>query len=609
MDTNRRTVRAPESGRKPCGRERAIPPDGRGHGSTAATGPRSVDAMTPTRRSTDHLMPLVLVMIAGAVLWYAHAVAWDVGERSPILSYDSAQYALAARELAWHGRLATPYALPMDLYWQASSPWPLSALQPGLVLFEALIFKLVPARGMTGGSDPRAWLTLLLPFTSFLMLGAAGVLGMRHLLARFMPDASRWMRVAAPTVIGLMLVLDPEAQHFAVSGLTEMPFTILLFAAVLGLARGAGAEYPLTFGILLGLGGLFRANMLWLAPLCALGSAWCAPAGGRVRILFTVLAGYALVLAPWWIYKWQAFGSPAWDITRFVIWDRVQGRSWFEIYHQAGLPQLPSLGEGLPLLAAKVASNLPGLVLPMLQGPRGLFLGALVAWLFTRPRRPLAAAAIVLLAGLVLNTFAAAVSIPWFRYVFPTRVLAEAAGLLALWSLLLRMPGAGPRVRAFACGAAAVLALGWGTAQTMASQAESRVVARDRAVPASTSLTALSIQLNEVLAPGEPIMSNLGPALAWQTNHPVIHLAFTPADVQACRRRLDFRHIVLVFRSSERAWDHWQEIVEREGAAKLEPELAVVSERRYRTVDGFSVVWLEMAALLPSFADAAPAPR
>ena len=90
--------------------------------------------MAPTRRSTDHLLPLVLVLVGGAVLWYAHAIAWDLGGRSPILSHDSAQVALAARELAWHGRLATPYALPIDLARENTPPWPLSAVQPGLVL-------------------------------------------------------------------------------------------------------------------------------------------------------------------------------------------------------------------------------------------------------------------------------------------------------------------------------------------------------------------------------------------------------------------------------------------------------------------------------------------
>jgi hypothetical protein len=561
--------------------------------------------MIPTQRSTDHLMPLVLVMLAGAVLWYSHAVSWDLGGRSPILSYDSAQYALAARELAWHGRLATPYALPLDLARHADPPWPLSALQPGLVLVEAAIFKLVPARGAQAGSDPRAWLTLLLPFMSYLMLGASAVLGTRHLLARYMPDAPRWIKAGAPAALGLMVILDPEAQHFAVSGLTEMPFTVLYLAAILGLARGAGAEYPLVFGLLLGVAGLFRANMLWLAPPCALASAWCAAPERRSRVALGVLAGFVLPLAPWWFYKWRTFGSPGWDLTRFVVWDKVEGRSWFELFHRLELPLLPHGAHALALLMEKVLLNLGTMLPPLLQGPRGLWLGAIVAWLFTRPRRPLAAAGVVVLAGVALNLLAACVSIPWLRFVFPTRVIAEGAGLLALWALLQRIPGASERTRAVACMAAAALALGWGTWQTRAVHEESHAVSQERGVPSSVSLTALSVTLNEVLTPGETVMSNLGPALAWQTNHPVIHLAFSPADVGACRRRHDFRHIVLVFRSADRAWDDWQYIVARPGAAQLQPELAVSREQRFVTVDGFTVVWLELGPLPPQLAAAA----
>src|SRR5262245_14992270 len=188
--------------------------------------------MAPERRSRDHLLPLVLVLVAGAALWYAHAESWDLGGRSPILSYDSAQYALAARELAWHGRLATPFALPIDLAWHPRPPWALSAVQPGLVLVEAAIFKLVPARGAVAGSDPRAWLTLLLPFVCYLLLGACVVLGTRHLIAHHVPDAPRWLCVGAPATLGLMVLLDAEAQHYAMGGLTELPFTVLLaFAA------------------------------------------------------------------------------------------------------------------------------------------------------------------------------------------------------------------------------------------------------------------------------------------------------------------------------------------------------------------------------------------
>src|SRR5262249_1670387 len=152
---------------------------------------------------------------------------------------------------------------------------------------EGAIFRLVPARGAAAGSDPRAWLTLLLPFTSYLMLGATAVLGTRHLLARALPDAPRWIKAGAPPTLGLMVLLDPEAQHFALSGLTEMPFTVLYLAALFGLARGAGVAYPFIFGLLLGIAGLFRASMSWLAPLFAIATAWSAPPARRRGVALT----------------------------------------------------------------------------------------------------------------------------------------------------------------------------------------------------------------------------------------------------------------------------------------------------------------------------------
>ena len=558
--------------------------------------------MAPTRTSTDHLTPLILVMMAGTMLWYLHAVAWDLGGRSPILSYDSAQYALAAREFAWHGRLETPYALPVDLAHHAAPPWPLSALQPGLVLLEALLFKLGLALGARVGSEPRAWLTLIPAFVSYLMLGAGAVFGMRHLLIRHVPDAPRAVRLGAPLTIGLMMMLDPEAQHFAISGLTELPFTVILFAGLLGLARGSAAERPLLFGLVLGVGGLFRANMLWLVPLFALAAAWTAPTGRRARVLALVLAGYAIPLLPWWFYKWRAFGSPAWDLTRYAIWDQVGGRSWFQLYHRTEIPELPRAGEAIGLLAAKLRDNLARLGPALLEGPRGLWLGALVAWLCTRPRPVLAAAGAVVLAGLALNLLAACLSIPWLRYVFPSRVLAEAAGLVALWALIPRIPNVTPRMKGALAVVAAVLAIGWGAWLTVLAQDEARTTSRERGVPSSRSLTALSVALNTRLRPGEALMSNLGPALAWQTNHPVIHLAYSPDDVPACRRLHDFRHVLLVFRDAERAWAHWQETVERPGVAATLDGLRAIHEVRYDTPDGFHVVWLELGPLAPSLA-------
>src|SRR5262249_15457537 len=112
------------------------------------------------------------------------------------------------------------------------------------------------------------------------------------------------------------------------------------------------SERPFLFGLLLGVTGSFRANMLWLAPLLAAAAALSAPRGRRVRVLALALAGFALPLVPWWIYKWRAFGDPGWDLTRFVVWDDVQGRTWFSLYHLPELPYVPAGAAALQLLAA-----------------------------------------------------------------------------------------------------------------------------------------------------------------------------------------------------------------------------------------------------------------
>jgi hypothetical protein len=565
--------------------------------------------MTWTRKSRAELLLLPLLLVTGTILWLVHAKAWDLGGRSPILNYDSAQYALAARELAWHGRLATPFALPIELVTHASPPWPLSVVQPGVVLFEALVFKLVPARGAIAGSDPRALLTLVLPFCCFLFMGAALALSVRYLFGRWWPDAPDEVRIGAALVLGLSFLLDAEGQHFAVSGLTELPFTVGLLFAFLGLALQVPGERPVAYGLVLGITGLFRANMLWLAPLLILGGSWSAPEGRRMRTLAIVVLAFMAPLAPWWIYKWITFGSPAWDLTRFVVWDGVEGRSWFSLYHLPELPDLPHGAQAVQLLMAKVTRNVPRLAVAMLSGPRGLWLGGLAGWLLiVRPPRPLAAAGIAALAAAALGVASAAVSVPWLRYLFPTRVIVEPIGILALGALIahLTRETVSQRGRHIVFAAIAALALAWGVWCTTRGNDEARETAKQRGVPSSATITALSIALNDRLAPRETVMSNLGPALAWQSLHPVLHVSYTPGDVSACRRRLEFRHILLVFREGQRAWPGWVEVFEQPGFAATIQGLHVTSEERVRTRDGFMVVWLELGPLDPPIAVNAP---
>ena len=549
--------------------------------------------MSPTRTSAANLAVLLALVIAGAALWMLHARAWDLGRRSPILGYDPAQYALAARELSDHGRLATTFALPIELVRHARPPWPLAVVQPGLVIAEAIVFRLTPhARA----PHQREWETLIVPVLSFLALGILLALLAAWVLERHAPGTSPlWRRLAALT-IGLAFLLDPEAQHFAIGGFTELPFTLGLIAAVALLAGESAARRPLLFGLLLGMTGSFRVSMVWLAPVFALGAAALAP-GRRLRVASLAMLGYALVLLPWWVYKWRAFGDPGWDLSRLVLWEGVQGRSWFSLFHLPEMPALPHGLEAARLIGAKIAQRLPLLLSALAAGPRALWIGALILWAATcRPPRALGVTAWVIVLAGVLGVLSAAASIPWLRFLFPARIALEAAGVLALWGLISNAPVTmvGPQVSRVLRVGVAVLSLGWGVTQTIRGQAEARTAAAERGVPDVLTLRQLGDLLQREAPGNEVVMSNLGPMLAWNAARPILHLALTPADVSACRRRLEFRHVLLAFRDPAQAWPGWQEVMERPAEATAHPEWNVVRERHWQERDGFQVVWLEL---------------
>lgn len=553
--------------------------------------------------------------LAGAALWMLHGDAWDLGRRSPILNYDTSQYAIAARELAHSGRLATPFALPIELVKHAESPWPLAVVQPGMVVADAVILRLLPdsrtsegkRRGPWARPDQQEWLLLVLPFTAFVMIASSLGLATRHLMRASVTGQSPLTRALAGGVLGLTFLLDPEAQHFAVGPFTELPFTLGLMGAVAAVALGRASTRPLLFGLLLGITGTFRANMLWLAPLLAIAAALDAPPGRRLRVPLLVLLGFALPLLPWWIYKWRAFGSPGWDLTRFVIWDGVQGRNWFSLYHLPGVPDVPQGATAIRLLSAKVLHNLPSLVLDTMTGPRALWVVALIAWAaVARPPRSQLLAGLAVLAIGGVSLVAAAASIPWLRYVFPARMLTECAGILACWGLLVRAPemGMSTTTRRAAAVFVAVLALSWGAWQTVHGLAEARVMSRERGTPATLTLLQISVLMNREIPAGEPVMSNLGPELAWEARRPVIHLALRPEDVGACRRLTEFRNVLLVFREPSRAWPGWQEMVAHPVETIRDPALGIRQVRQYRSADGFTITWLELAPPEPKLAAA-----
>ena len=98
-------------------------------------------------------------------------------------------------------------------------------------------------------------------------------------------------------------------------------------------------------------------------------------------------------------------------------------------------------------------------------------------------------------------------------------------------------------------------------------------------------------------------MSNLGPTLAYHARRPVIHLALSPDDVEGCRARVTFTHVLLVFRDVSRAWVEWRPVMEP-GGERGHSRWNVARARRWQTPDGFAVVWLELGAPRPELAAA-----
>ncbi len=563
------------------------------------------------------LLVLVLVLTANA-LWTNHITAWNPGMRNPVLGYDAAQYALAARHLAETGEMATPYAMPIELAKHASPPWPLAVLQPGLVIAEAWIFKITPKIVHLPGvpamlfNDPthREQLVLIIPFICFLAIGAAFGMGTSRLILKRRPESSIWLTSLAGFAVALPFLLDPEAQHFASGGFNELPFTLGLAGAVAAIALGRAARYPLTFGLLLGVTGLFRGNMLWIAPWLAGGAAIAAGPGRRVRVFVESMAGWAIPLLPWWWYKWRAFGSPAWDLSSLSLWDGVGGRSWFSLNHLPAWPDVPGGAAAAMAIAHKIAANAPRVLLAVLTGPRALWVGALALWLVVTKKRDGAwAAGFAIFAAAVTNLVIAAATIPWLRYMFPVRVLLEAAGLLAMWDLAGRLAAASSGrsiVRLTRIGVAAI-AIAYGVLQTQRGVQEAATSSTERGTPQSYTLNELADLVDAEVPANEPVMSNLGPILAWRARRPVIHLALSPADVAACRERVDFRHVILVFREPERAWGGWDQVLTRPEAAPQNPDWNVRYVRKFTSTDGFQVVWLELGPMKPGLAARPPA--
>lgn len=565
------------------------------------------------RRSLPALLMLAAVGLAAALAWLHHAEAWSLGRRSPVLDHDGARHAVAARQVARGGAFGTTFAVPVTLARTPRPPWPVEGVEPGLVAIEALILRLTPRElgrdnfvvGRFSRPDQQEWLVAPIGFTAFLLLALVVALAAWKVVSLHAPHVAPARAALAGATAGLALALDPEAQHLAVTVGPALPFTLGTVATVAALALGRAPERAFRLGLVAGLTVLFRTAAAWLGPLAALAAAGAAPPGRRGAVFARVLAGFALPLLPWWAYLTLAAGTP-WGVTaQLAPWDGVQMRSLFAMTHLAELPQLPGGAAGAVLIAGKALARLPGLLLGITVGLGGLQLAALAIAAFDRGLpAALGGAARFALAAVAAIVLGTALTVRDPGALLPARALIAAAGTLAAFALAARLAALarGAPLALPARVLLVALTLGWGLWQTAAAAREARAATRIRATPSTLVLLQLAVMMNREIGAGEPVVSNLGPLLAWHARRPVVHLPLTPLDLEACRERLEFAHVLLAFRGAGEAWPGWDEVVARPRETLDRPELNVTRVRAFRGADGFAIVWLELGPPGPRFA-------
>ena len=268
-------------------------------------------------------MGLAGLGLLAAVVLLVHL---DLTVRRPdrtLLTYDSAEYALAGRHLARTGTLATWFVHPDELAFARRPPFPLIVGHPLVPILNAAVFAM-------GGPNPA--LTLVPAGLAYLLLVLCSALLARRL------TGSAGFGLAG----GAAVALSPRVLYFASEGLSEMPFVAIWMAALALLADFSRAPRPLALGVVLGLAHLARPVMVPLLAPWLLGIAVAAGSGTRMRTLARTLVGFLACALPLALYKLMAAGDPLADVARFNLLTHLAPEFTPERVHRMIAPPSPT---------------------------------------------------------------------------------------------------------------------------------------------------------------------------------------------------------------------------------------------------------------------------
>jgi hypothetical protein len=478
---------------------------------------------TPATDAPAWLVPSA-VLLAALVL-AIHVGITVLGTGRGLLTFDSAEYAVAGRATARAGRLVTTFVLPHESRAPATPPFPLVLGHPLVPLADAVLFRL-------GGA--QAILTLIPAGLALLVLAACVAA-----LAPALGAGTGLTLVAVAT-----LVLHPQILRYASEGLTEIPFAAALAVAALALARPVTRGRALAFGTVLGVAHLARPVMGPLLPAWLAGLALATPRRSRIRAVSWALVAFA----PWALaitfYKLLAAGSPTTDIARYNLLVGLDPRFTPLAVQCAVDPPDPLvwLAAHPQAFAAKLARELPGLTFAAWGQAGWLALPALAGTavaLFHRERRGIAVA----LAGTsLLLALLVAATLPSHRYLVPLLPLEIAFAFATLERLARRLGLAGPVVMVAALALAVPVA--WLPTARDWRWAVTRGV-RDRGVFDEREWCEAGAAIARRVPPGTLIASDAGAFVAWYADRPAVLIPERPADLVTLEKRLPVDALVL----------------------------------------------------------------
>jgi hypothetical protein len=469
------------------------------------------------------LVPLA-VLVTGIVL-AIHLGITVAGTGRTLLTFDSAEYAVAGRATARAGRLETTFVLPHETRVPATPPFPLVLGHPLVPLADAAMFRL-------GGE--RASLTLVPAALALLVLAAC--------VAALAPALGAGTGLALVAV--LTLALHPQILRYASEGLTEIPFAAALAAAALVIARPVTRGRAIGFGLVLGVAHLARPVMGPLLPAWLAGLALATPRGTRLRAVIAALVGFAPAALAVTLYKWVAAGNPTADIARYNLLVGLDPRFTPLAVQCAVSPPDPMvwLRAHPAAFSAKLVRELPPLVFAAWGQAGWLAPLALVGTgvaLFHRERRGIAVA---LAGSTVLLALLVAATLPSHRYLIPLLPLEIVVAFATLEALARRLGIGGPiaMVAALALAvpvAALPTARDWRWAITTG--------ARDRGVFTEREWREAGQGIARRVPPGALVASDAGAFVAWYADRPAVLIPEGPGDLDALRSRLPVRALVL----------------------------------------------------------------